>query len=257
MTKMAATAQRDDAWDEIEEGVCCILRNQGLFRPKFLRLYTIIYERCTMPVEGSRTEVAYYHLLAGCVRQHLCGLCLTARSMPEDKLLLFYKSEWQGFQVSRQCCKSLFNYIERHYIRRGSQTSECKIKELYPIEELFMLLWKEEVFDKLRPTLLRAVLCLEEHQTGLPFRIQLITVHNQCEAVELTQAFPDDATPSSDLEFNQILQMTKEFKVGATLFLCGHELFAELPPEMKAHICRFLPPGMRPSGQRVGPQSRD
>ncbi|KAI3639288.1 hypothetical protein MIR68_002818 [Amoeboaphelidium protococcarum] len=175
-------AEADELWRDIESGVDQIMTRlqQGLSYNRYMGLYTSVYNHCTMsriPVSSNSQVVRgpnlmgefLYEQLSLYLKNHLVGLQTRSQQFVGDELLKFYSEEWQRFTRAALYINRIFNYLNRHWVKR--QTDEGN-KNVYDVYTLCLVSWRDFLFMNIHSKVTAAMLSLIERHRLNPGVLQ-------------------------------------------------------------------------------------
>ena len=79
----------------------------------------------------------------------------------DEALLTYYIREWDRYTTAAKYTNHLFNYLNRHWVKR--EIDEGK-KDIYDVYTLHLVEWREELFMKVHGNVMSAVLKMVEKQ---------------------------------------------------------------------------------------------
>lgn len=80
---------------------------------------------------------------------------------PDEALLSFYIREWNRYTTAAKYINHLFSYLNRHWVKR--EMDEGK-KNIYDVYTLYLVRWKDVLFDTVQGNVMAAVLRMVEKQ---------------------------------------------------------------------------------------------
>ena len=102
-----------------------------------------------------------YNNLKLYLKAHLQGILGQSKDYSDEALLTFYIKEWDRYTTAAKYINHLFKYLNRHWVKR--EIDEGK-KDVYDIYTLHLVEWREELFEKVSKTVMKAVLRMVEKQ---------------------------------------------------------------------------------------------
>ncbi|KAL2148572.1 hypothetical protein VTH82DRAFT_2126 [Thermothelomyces myriococcoides] len=179
----AAAASNDDLdaiWGYIQQNLNSVMTDpqKGMDVSAYMHLYTTVVNYCTStkvftsPITGqtvgpSKRGGAHligediYMKLIEYLSGHLLTLVEESKTHTDEALLAFYTREWQRFTNAAKFNNHLFNYLNRHWVKR--EIDEGK-PDVYDVYTLHLVQWRRVLFDKIRGRVMAAVLKLVEKQ---------------------------------------------------------------------------------------------
>ncbi|KAJ3326114.1 hypothetical protein HDU76_013004 [Blyttiomyces sp. JEL0837] len=171
------TVDLPTTWKELEEGVEIILNRfeEGLTYPKYINLYTVIYNYCTssrMTVPSDPMGASHkganlmgadlYSNLKEYLRRHLNGLLNNQnKESLNESLLHFYTQRWVKYTRASTYIHHIFRYLNRHWVKKEIDEGH---KNVYDINTLALVSWRDHMFMTVQSEVMAAVLLLIEKQ---------------------------------------------------------------------------------------------
>ncbi|KAJ3403602.1 hypothetical protein HDV05_007742, partial [Chytridiales sp. JEL 0842] len=166
----------EKTWSELEKGVDLILNRfeEGLNNANYINYYTLIYNYCT----SSKMTTSYSDLSTGgprganlmggeiysnlkdYLKKHLV-LLLSSASESEMTLLHYYTHQWTRFTRASTYIHHIFRYLNRNWVKREIDEGR---KNVYDINTLALVSWREHLFMSVQADVVAAVLQLIEKQ---------------------------------------------------------------------------------------------
>uniref|UniRef100_A0A6B2KYM3 Cullin family profile domain-containing protein n=1 Tax=Arcella intermedia TaxID=1963864 RepID=A0A6B2KYM3_9EUKA len=168
----------DEVWPPLEKGLTYLLTNltEGFSLNKYMDLYSAVYNYCTTPrptakpstpgkpVAGANLvgEELYYRLM-NFLQRHMKVLYKAAETRMDDSLLNYYKKEWDRYTTALRVLNKIFEYLNRHWIKREIETEQNK-KQVYEVYTLALVIWRDDLFAPLKNRITPALLSLIEKE---------------------------------------------------------------------------------------------
>lgn len=200
---MIRTKTLNDIWPELEAGVTQVIKrqNEGFPMEDWMRIFTLVHDHCTGGTEmPSRSQTGahfggedLYFRLVAFLEDYMHELLGNAESHMGTDLLVYYKYEWERYTSSMVKVNRMFNYLNRHWIKRESGNPK---KEIYYIYALGLVLWRDNLFKHLKDRLTTAVLDLiEKERNGEQIDVSLVkSVVNCYVSLGLTKEKPQETS---------------------------------------------------------------
>ena len=102
-----------------------------------------------------------YRNLKDYLKAHLQLIHDQSKSHADEALLSYYIREWDRYTTAAKFTNHLFRYLNRHWVKR--EIDEGK-KDIYDVYTLHLVQWREELFMKVQPNVMAAVLKMVEKQ---------------------------------------------------------------------------------------------
>jgi len=165
----------EDIWMDLETGVHQLITNlnQGFPQKRWMYLYSNVYNYCTTsrphtgrggtkPSSGANfVGEELYNKLKEFLTKHMKMLLKIAETRMDEGLLHYYHNEWIRYTTAMRYVNHIFNYLNRHWIKREADDGKKEIYEIYP---LALVIWRENLFSPLRSRLTNALLSLIEKE---------------------------------------------------------------------------------------------
>lgn len=165
----------DEIWPELDAGLTTLLTNlnEGFPRDKWMELYTGVYNYCTTarsaaPTKGKPSVSGanfageeLYVRTHDFLKKHMKNLLKVAETRMDDSLLNYYKKEWDRYTTAMKYINNIFQYLNRHWIKREADDGK---KEVYEIYILSLVIWGQHMFRPLKTRLTNALLALIEKE---------------------------------------------------------------------------------------------
>ena len=135
---------------------------------------------CTQPLAGKIVDNSAQKMLYVKVRQYLEKHCSKiAEDISEfrgEELLQLFCKNWESYCFSTKIYSNFFNYLNRFYVARN-----LNIPEVYNIDQLAFVVWRDTLIEKLQVVLVDAALGLITlERNGSSFNTRLISGLVQC-----------------------------------------------------------------------------
>ncbi|KAH6634455.1 Cullin [Chaetomium sp. MPI-SDFR-AT-0129] len=150
---------------------------QGIDLKAYMGIYTAVHNFCisqkastfTLQTQGMGTGQRGAHLLGedlyrkltDYLSNHLQGLVIESAGHTDEALLSFYIREWQRYTDAAKYIHHLFQYLNRHWVRREIEEGK---KHIYDVYTLHLVQWRDVLFTKVWEKVMAAVLKLVEKQ---------------------------------------------------------------------------------------------
>eukprot|EP00026_Physarum_polycephalum_P002622 Phypoly_transcript_02629.p1 GENE.Phypoly_transcript_02629~~Phypoly_transcript_02629.p1 ORF type:complete len:773 (+),score=104.10 Phypoly_transcript_02629:123-2441(+) len=207
----------DEIWPELEAGLLQLITNlsKGFPKEQWVKLYSSVYNYCTTSraptVQRGNSSVKtvsganfvgeeLYNRLCEFLKRHMRELLKVADTKMDDALLQYYNTEWERFTTAMKFINHIFQYLNRHWIKREADDGK---KEVYEVYTLSLVIWRDHMFQALRTRLTSSLLALvEAERNGEQINTNLVKgVINGYVNLGLNKEKPKEAT----------LQVYKEF----------------------------------------------
>lgn len=168
----------DEIWPELESGLHQLITNlnKGFPRTQWMNLYSNVYNYCTTsrppPVSRSANNnktasgasfvgEELYNRLCEFLKRHMRELLKVAETRMDEALLQYYYTEWERFTTAMKYINHIFQYLNRHWIKREADDGK---KEVYEVYTLSLVIWRDHLFSALRARLTNSLLVLVESE---------------------------------------------------------------------------------------------
>lgn len=121
----------------------------------FHRVPTLIFIKAHLLGEDLYRNLKEY------LKAHLQLIHDQSKSHADEALLSYYIREWDRYTTAAKFTNHLFRYLNRHWVKR--EIDEGK-KDIYDVYTLHLVQWREELFMKVQPNVMAAVLKMVEKQ---------------------------------------------------------------------------------------------
>uniref|UniRef100_A0A915IA79 Cullin-1 n=1 Tax=Romanomermis culicivorax TaxID=13658 RepID=A0A915IA79_ROMCU len=173
-----------EIWSDLESGLNQIYARQHMPKPRYMELYTQVYNYCTSaqnpqqmktgPAPKGKKNVftgsnigaefigmELYLKLKSFFQVYVEKLRKQGEGFMDEGVLNFYVKQWGEFQFSSKVINGICSYLNRHWIRREMDEGNDNIYEIY---NLALVTWKQTLFDPLHNQVTSAVLKLIERE---------------------------------------------------------------------------------------------
>jgi len=176
----------EEIWPDLETGVSQLLTNlnQGFPRDRWMVLYSSVYNYCTTsrpatPPKGGKVLTGanfvgeeLYNKLKEFLTKYMLTLLKVAETKMDEGLLHYYNTEWARYTTAMKYVNNIFQYLNRHWIRREADDGK---KEVYEIYTLSSVIWADHFFSPLKTRTTNALLALiEKERNGEQIDIALV-----------------------------------------------------------------------------------
>jgi cullin 1 len=174
-------------WPPLEAGVGELISNlnRGFPIKRWMGLYTDVYNYCTTarPSSGAGTGTGFggrspggaggmhlganfvgeelYMKLRGFLTEKCAALRAEAETRHDENLLLFFYTEWTRYTTAMRYVSHIFQYLNRHWIRREAEDGRKDVYEIFPLS---LVVWRETFFSAVKGRLTAVLLQLIEKE---------------------------------------------------------------------------------------------
>ncbi|XP_049781394.1 cullin-1-like [Schistocerca cancellata] len=178
-------------WRDLEKGIEQVYRREAMPRLRYMELYNHVYNYCTS-VYPKIDEVTnfpkncmvplnvwkLYDRLTTFLRLYLIDMVVEGAELVDENLLLYYTKQWEDFKFSSKVLNGICAYLNRHWIQREHDRVR---KNIYPIYDIALTYWREEMYLTLNTQVVSAVLKLiERERKGETINTRLISEVINC-----------------------------------------------------------------------------
>ncbi|KAJ3281904.1 hypothetical protein HK104_011212 [Borealophlyctis nickersoniae] len=181
-----------ETWEKLAVGIDQIMNrlDEGLSYPKYMELYTLIYNYCT----SSRMNMGFtsseplgsaannrganlmgadlYNNLKEYMRSHLQQMEAEAQSNMDEALVAFYTKRWDNYTRASTLVHHIFRYLNRHWVKREIDEGH---KTIYDVYTLSLVSWRDHLFTSVQANVMSAVLRqIERQRNGETIETSLI-----------------------------------------------------------------------------------
>lgn len=209
----------DSAWDYIERGVAQIM-TQDLGRIKlttemYMNMYTAIHNFCvssqpTNPPKvssrsprGQHTKLLggeLYQRLQDYLTEHLRVLFEGAPPpSAQDEVIAYYTAHWLRYITGATYLDHIFAYLNRHWVKQERDEGGRK-RGVYEVNTLCLVLWRDHMFERLRCSLVPALLTLVERDRNGEPGVDYQSLQ-RCVQSLVAVGFDDQSTKRTNLLF--------------------------------------------------------
>ncbi|KAG7661561.1 CDC53 [[Candida] subhashii] len=162
-------------WNFVQPGLECILgsaADEGVTPNMYMNCYTAIYNYCInksrhgsgVISSGGNENNSYslagadiYNKLVNYLNQYIRGLHKEAN----ETFLEFYVRKWTRFTIGAVYMNNVFDYMNRYWVQKERADGR---RDIFDVNTLSLIKWKEEMFEPNADTLIKEVLDLIEKQ---------------------------------------------------------------------------------------------
>ncbi|KAI9751273.1 MAG: hypothetical protein M1835_001245 [Candelina submexicana] len=178
---MPPTPNKEDlqaTWAYLQLGLDKIMRSlqEGIDMVTYMGVYTAVHNFCTSQKAVSNSSGGIvnnahrgahllgedlYQNLNGYLAAHLTQISGHAANHTDEALLSYYIREWDRYTTAAKFVNHEFKYLNRHWVKR--EMDEGK-KNVYDVYTLHLVQWKENLFMRVKDSVMGSVLRMVEKQ---------------------------------------------------------------------------------------------
>eukprot|EP00051_Salpingoeca_urceolata_P032720 m.17039 g.17039 ORF g.17039 m.17039 type:complete len:751 (-) comp5374_c0_seq1:205-2457(-) len=185
----------EERWQDLENGIRAVYSNirGNVDMKRYMELYTHVYNICTCtqsrqpaPISSKPEErhgaslVGHdlYEKLKTFLKAHCDGLKQQSVHLTGEAALSCFTAQWEEYVFSSKVLNHIFSYLNRHWVRREIEEGN---KNVYNVDKLTLVVWRDVIFAALEKQLVDAVLDLiERERNGETINTRLISGVKDC-----------------------------------------------------------------------------
>lgn len=202
------TASLTEIWEDLKDGIEAVYSQQTMSKPRYMTLYSLVYNHCTSSAAKSSAASAAAHTpkissssknrkqssisnegaqIIGCelyqklqifLDSYLDCLQQSGTDFQDEGLLKFFTKKWEDYQFSSKVLNGFCAYLNRHWVKRENDSGHNNVYEIY---NLALVTWRDIFFKCFSKKVTNAVLKLiERERNGDPINSRLISGVAEC-----------------------------------------------------------------------------